>query len=254
MVDRPRSGVDDQLVEELDCDGFSIRREVVPRELVDRMRADVDEALLAERTQFPPGDDQYGRLLFAASHGASFLDFVACEPVFGPLEELLGPDSILYTYTTSVLLPGEAGPVSEYHDDFDPGRSRTRLALGAIVMIDAFSSASGATEVLPGSHRRTSRTDPAPWEPSQPQLLIGAPGDVCFFDPRTLHRTTRNVSPGPRRSVLVLLVRPWIKQRFDVRQMLGDALLGSCDPVVSRRLGSASFPALSADEFLARRG
>jgi hypothetical protein len=234
---------------ELASIGFSVVADLVPGSLVTDLREATDRAVADESAAFPPGDDQHGRVLFAPAHGGAFLDLCAFDPLFAPVERLLAADSIIYTMTTSVLEPGSAGPIDRYHVDLASDRP-DGLALAAMVMLDSFSAETGATEFVPGSHRvRAGDPDDA----VEGRLVTGDPGDVCFFDPRVHHRSTRNRSDQPRRAVLFQMVRPWMKQRFDVRWMLGDLERGSLEPAVARRLGLLSAPPRSAEEFVARR-
>lgn len=218
--------------------GACIASASVDPQLVSSLVAAVDSAVSAERTYFPEGDAQDGRLLFAPHYGGAFLDLIACEEVMAPIELVVGSDSILYTMTTSVLRPGSSGPVSEFHTDLDPALPRG-LSVAAIVLLDEFSSRTGATEFA-------STAGPT----AGSCLLIGRPGDVCFFDPRRPHRSTLNSSALPRRAVVFSMVKPWMKQRVDVRAMVEDRGLA---PEVRRRLGLTSVPPASISEFIGRR-
>ncbi len=240
----------DRLSHALDEVGFRVERSVVPAALVEALRTEVVDALALERDLFPPGDEQYGRLLFAARHGGAFLDLLAFDPLFDPIEGLIGRDAIVYTYTSSCLPSGCSGPVSELHDDFDPRRSTRRLALAALVMLDEFAEETGATEMVVGTHlsEDAERTSDGPRA-----FVTGGPGDVCYFDPRILHRSTLNRGDDWRRSVIVMMVEPWIRQRFDVARMLGPTTLDDQSPEVARRLGFGALAPGSPEEFVARR-
>lgn len=217
----------------------------VPGPLVDALRVSTAQALDAERTVFVPGDEQFGRALFAPAYGGGFLSLLEHEPVFEPLERRLGGSPIIYTMTTSVLPPGSAGAIDDYHVDLDPGLP-DGLALSALIMLDEFGDHNGATEFL--------RRDAGAEGGERAHLVRGRPGDVVFFDPRLRHRSTTNHSDAPRRAVLFQLVRPWMKQRVDVTEFLSDLDLSGCSSAARRRLGLTSIPPGSIEEFVARRG
>jgi ectoine hydroxylase-related dioxygenase (phytanoyl-CoA dioxygenase family) len=248
-ADRPPE-VSGPLDGEFASTGFSVVAALVPPQLIAALSDATDRAVASESTTFPPCDDQHGRVLFAPAHGGAFLELCAFDPVFAPIEELLGADSIIYTMTTSVLEPGSAGPIDRYHVDLTGDRP-DGLALAAMVMLDPFTAETGATEFVPGSHRLRAG---APDDRVAGRILTGEPGDVCFFDPRVHHRSTRNRSDRPRRAVLFQMIRPWMKQRFDVGRMLGERSACSLEPVVARRLGLTSVPPGSVEEFVQRRG
>jgi hypothetical protein len=237
------------VADELDERGFAVARGLVPPPLVAALIDASDQAVAAEAHHFPPGDPQHGRALFAPSYGGAFLELCAFDPLFEPIEHLLGADSILYSMTTSILEPGSAGPIFKYHVDLAPDRP-DGLALSALVLLDPFSTTNGATEILTGSHR----WGDVPLDDSlSGDLLTGEPGDVCYFDPRVRHRTTLNTSQQPRRAVPLQVVRPWMKQRVDVKQMLDEAAVAPYGPNALRRAGITSTPVSSVEEFVARR-
>ena len=237
------------VVDGLDRDGFAVLRELVPAHLVADLIDASDRAVAAEAHHFPPGDPQHGRALFAPAYGGAFLELCAFDPLFEPIEAILGGDSILYALTTSVLEPGSAGPIDKYHVDLAPDRP-DGLGLSALVLLDPFTTANGATEILTGSHR----WGDTPLDDSLTgDLLTGEPGDVCYFDPRVRHRTTRNTSGRPRRAVPLTMVRPWMKQRVDVKGMFDEATVAALSPNARRRVGLTSTPVSSVEEFVARR-
>lgn len=238
-----------RVAEDLVRDGCSVRRHVVPAELVDALRRASDEAVAAEAASFPPGSDQDGRVLCAPAFGGPFIDLCGFDPLFAPIEAILGDDSILYAMTTSTLRPGSAGPIDHYHVDVAADRP-DGLALSAIVLLDPFTEDNGATEVVVGSHRW--RAEPLDDEQAGRRIL-GQPGDVCYFDPRVWHRTTMNSSARPRRAIPLQMVRPWMKQRLDVPGMLAGAGVRVADDHAARRLGLTSRPPGSLQEFLDRR-
>lgn len=234
--------------------GYELHRGVVPAALVADLVEATDGALAAESMDFPAHDEQHGRLLFAPAHGGPFIDLLDEADLFRPLESALGPDSILYTMTTSVLAPGSAGPIDEFHVDLAADRPDGQ-AVSAIVMLDAFTETSGATEFMVGPTTR----DPGrpvleqPTDAAAVVRIVGGPGDVCYFDPRVPHRSTRNDGDRPRRAVLIQMVKPWMKQRVDVRAMVVDEEARRLSEPGMRRLGLASLPPRSRAEFLERR-
>lgn len=230
--------------------GFALRRQLVSEELVSRLRLMVDVGLAAEQHLFPEGDTQHGRLLFAPVYGGAFLDLLEVDEIFDPVESIVSSDAILYTYTTSVLKPHEVGPAREFHVDiaFDRPLDRT---LAVMVALTPFSSLTGGTEFVVGSHRWESTRSPT--LDDERSLLIADPGDVCYFHPRIWHRSGINTSSARRDAVLTLSVPAWMKQRFDVRSLMSHQSLSRRNPVVSRRLGFESLPPASAAEFLQNR-
>lgn len=69
--------------------------------------------------------------------------------------------------------------------------------MAAMVWLDDYGPANGATQVVPGSHRTAEPTG------APPQILSGDAGDILIFDPDLLHGATSNVSGARRRSLLL---------------------------------------------------
>ena len=119
---------------ELEENGFAIRRSQVDAALVRRLAEAIDLALDGESKEFPEGDEQHGRLLFAPEYGGAFLEVLALDPLLNPIESILGHDMILFTMTSSVLFPGIPGPAREDHVDF-PADRPSGLALAVTVIL-----------------------------------------------------------------------------------------------------------------------
>ncbi|MBY0284648.1 MAG: phytanoyl-CoA dioxygenase family protein [Sphingomonas sp.] len=69
--------------------------------------------------------------------------------------------------------------------------------MAAMVWLDDYGPANGATQVVPGSHRIAEPTA------ALPQILSGDAGDILIFDPDLLHGATSNVGGARRRSLLL---------------------------------------------------
>ena len=79
--------------------------------------------------------------------------------------------------------------------------------------------------------------------------LIGSSGTVCYFDPAIWHRSTINKSDAWRRSLLVYMIRPWMKQRFDIPRAMKDINLSSTSEKVLQKLGYMDQPPISYDDY-----
>ena len=67
----------------------------------------------------------------------------------------------------------------------------------AMIWLDAYNAANGATRVIPGSHRGGAS------DAARAITLAGAPGDILIFDPDLLHGATSNTSGTARRALLL---------------------------------------------------
>ena len=69
--------------------------------------------------------------------------------------------------------------------------------MAAMVWLDDYGPANGATQVVQGSHRIAEPTA------ARPQVLSGNTGDILIFDPDLLHGATTNVGGARRRALLL---------------------------------------------------
>jgi hypothetical protein len=95
-------------------------------------------------------------------------------------------------------LPGAGAQA--LHRDGDSERSES---VGALVFLDRFGPANGATRVLAGTHAGPGLAVPAAASHPDETVLAGEAGDVLVFDSNLLHGATRNADGARRRSLLV---------------------------------------------------
>lgn len=115
------------------------------------------------------------------------------------VDVVVGPSAVPIQVSLRSPRPGHGG--QSLHTDDVPllGGGPDRVAT-AIVALTAFTSANGATRVVPGSHRRPDLQVRAGALASHPDevLLIGGAGDAFVFSGHLLHSGTVNVSDHDR--------------------------------------------------------
>jgi hypothetical protein len=136
------------------------------------------------------------------NRGAEFDGIYTFAPLLGACVAVIGKPFKLSGMRARILEPG--APVEALHVDVKQGAKDWPL-LGAIFMIDAFTSDNGATRFVPGSHLRAA--DPRDCMASavdaheEQVLACGSAGSLIIFNASVWHGHSANRSQGRRRSI-----------------------------------------------------
>jgi ectoine hydroxylase-related dioxygenase (phytanoyl-CoA dioxygenase family) len=139
-----------------------------------------------------------------------------------------------------------------YHRDlpYQHFVSSRPLAISALFCIDPFRPETGATTVLPASHR----VEAFPSDEVASLLdtpLSAEPGSFIVFDSMLFHRAGPNRSDRPRRAVNHVFSIPIIAQQISIPDALKGRHAG--DPALARLLGYETDPPSSVLEWRERR-
>lgn len=182
----------------------------------------------------------------------AFLRLVTHERLLALCRRLLGDYIVLMQQNGVVNPPDQAHTQVAYHRDlpYQHFVSSRPLAISALFCIDPFRPETGATTVLPASHRTESF--PSPETAGELDTPVAAdPGSFIVFDAMLFHRAGNNRSGRPRRAVNQVFSVPIIGQQIS----LPAALQGrhAEDPALARLLGYDAAPAGSVAEWRERR-
>jgi hypothetical protein len=136
------------------------------------------------------------------NRGAEFDGIYTFAPLLGACAAVIGKPFKLSGMRARILEPG--APVEALHVDVKHGAKDWPL-LGAIFLIDAFTSENGATRFVPGSHLQAA--DPGDClanalDSHEKQVLACGPaGSLIIFNASVWHGHTANRSRGRRRSI-----------------------------------------------------
>ena len=182
----------------------------------------------------------------------AFVALAAHATVLAICRELLG-DYVVLMQQNGVINPSDQRHTQvAYHRDlpYQHFVSSRPLAVSALFCIDPFSSETGATTMIPGSHRM--EQFPSERVAAELDTAVSAdPGSFIVFDSMVFHRAGENRSGRPRRAVNHVFSVPIVAQQIS----LPDALDGryADDPALARLFGYGLTPARSVTAWRERR-
>ncbi len=185
--------LDPALADRLDRDGYLLLRSAFAAE-VEEMRRAFDEGVLASHLWPSPRGHDW-------RHARVDLDPMVrsvCRlpRLIAAVRHLLAGPFFLTQVEGREPLP--AGGFQGLHRDGGAGDSVRTVS--ALLFLDDYGPANGATRVAAGSHR--SRIEGDERLEDRAVVLEGRAGDILVFDVNLLHGATRNVSGARRRSLL----------------------------------------------------
>ncbi|MCF8275733.1 MAG: phytanoyl-CoA dioxygenase family protein [Flavobacteriales bacterium] len=232
---------------ELTEHGFSQVSDLVPPSLIDSLRNEVLKRVDDEADRMGTKEyNDYGRLLFAPVYGGPFLEILELDKLFKLAEPFFDGPSIIYTMTSSCIPPNASNYTNRIHRDSEIRTPHCSLAIQ--ILLDDFTAENGAPLFLKGSHQLLNSPDSDEFE-NEAILATGKKGDVTFFDSRIWHRSTENHTDKWRCCLLIGLVQPWMKQRFNVETILEETDLSACSQNALKLLGFGSLPPKNWDAF-----
>ena len=242
--------------ERIRLSGYTVLNTEFTDDEVADMRARLDRVLERQALEF--GAERIAAIGDAMTARCPLVDDdvflrLATHPSLLALCRLLLGDYIVLMQQNGIVNPSSGTHAqASYHRDlpYQHFVSSRPLAISALCCIDPFRRETGATTVIPGSHRM----EPFPSAEVAAALdtpVHAEPGSFVVFDSMLFHRAGANTSGKPRRAVNHVYTVPIIAQQISLPAALkgrhGD------DPALRRLLGYETQPAGSAAEWRERR-
>ena len=224
-----------------DMDDFSIRLDAVLEQQVAEFGRDRLEAI---------GDRQTARCPLV--YDEAFLRLAAHAGVLAIVHRLLGEYVVLMQQNGVFNAPSQDHTQRAYHRDlpYQHWVSSEPLAISALFCLDPFRLETGATTVLPGSHK----FERFPSERLAAEIdmpVVADRGSFVVFDSMLFHRAGVNRTEGMRRAVNHVYTIPLIGQQISLPAALGGRY--SDEPALARLLGYDNAPAPSVTGWRERR-
>lgn len=173
----------------LDAQGYLVVRGAVPADWIVPLRAAFDAGVLSSgEWPVPRGRDWRHALVDLDPHVQRVCRLPA---LLGAARHRLGGPFFLSQVEGREPLSGNA-PQPLHRDGAGCGGQ----IMAAMVWLDPYDAANGATQIVAGSHLDDRAGDDA-------RVLSGEAGDMLIFDPEVLHGATTNFGGARRRSLLL---------------------------------------------------
>jgi len=207
--------------------GIAIFPDVVPIELIERIRQDIPKREeLCRQWQKKNGleSGMEGAVHHVVGGGDSLDEFLSALYLDDYIRAYFDSDYILNSFGALNNRPYSANSYAHgqrFHRDVRTFSGSFRLMLNMLVMVHSFTVENGATKLVPGSHTAADR----PSEEYLEQNAIratGSAGSILLFDSNVWHSAAPNTTSAPRMALTLTFTRPFFKQQMDYPRMLGE--------------------------------
>jgi ectoine hydroxylase-related dioxygenase (phytanoyl-CoA dioxygenase family) len=198
--------------------------------------------------------DEHNTIRLPLASDPAFLELALNPAVLAICRRLMG-DYIVLNQQNGIVNPSNAQRYNQgaYHRDmpYQHFVSSHPLMVNAVFCLDDFTTANGATYVVPASHK--SEAFPSDAVIGSHQQQISAPaGSFIIMDSMVFHSGGVNATDRPRRAVNQAYSIPFIRQQIDIPAALGPRY--TADPDVRKLLGyDAQTPMSVAGYYESRR-
>jgi ectoine hydroxylase-related dioxygenase (phytanoyl-CoA dioxygenase family) len=213
-------------LEELDILGYTVMENVLSKEEL----AQVTEKIIAVNELQKQETAPYFDITLTDENNIARAPFVYDDffyklldhPKVIPLvRELLGNYFVLQAQNGVIVHPNLEHSMSKWHRDLSHMNfvADPIIAISAFFCITDFNASTGATMLVPHSHKIN--YPPTHEFMEKHGISVDAPaGSVFFFNPMMFHRTGSNISNGPRIGLSHMYTKYFIKQQMDIPALL----------------------------------
>jgi ectoine hydroxylase-related dioxygenase (phytanoyl-CoA dioxygenase family) len=203
--------------------GYVIPQYRLPRPLLERLKSGLD-SVLASYTDVAQ-EDLANPHMIPPLQGPGlnpFMEAARHPPLLDMLEQLLGPDLILWI-TRILCKPAVNGREVPWHQDGEYWLMRPLATCSAWIAIDPVTTANGCMRFIPGSHQRQElyrhhqanrdnlvlnlELDQDQFDEADAVNVELEPGQISLHDVRLIHGSLANTS-GQRRAALIMRYMP----------------------------------------------
>lgn len=215
-----------EVLEELRIQGYSVVEAVLNERQLEQVRQRLDTVYAKQEEElgreFLAEIDELDTARCPLAYDGSFIQ-IASEPrIVEIAHKAIGGGYVILSQQNGILnRPGQRHHQSSWHRDlpYQDFVSSRPLAISALYCIDDFSQETGATHVLPHSHRFERM--PSATYCEEHEVTVEAPaGSVIILDSMLYHRAGHNRSDRIRRAINNVYCIPILKQQISLKAVL----------------------------------
>ncbi len=230
----------DRNLEELTIKGYTQIPNLIPQQDLVIWRQKIDAVYAKQEGDFGRDvlEDMHELDVCRAPllYDPDFLNIATDVRILAIVKQILGEYVILNLQNAIINRPGTDHHQSAWHQDlaYQNHIISRPLAINALIAVDEFSAQTGATHLIPFSHKLDMLPSDVYIENNQLVLEVPA-GTAVLFDSMMFHRAGKNTSQIVRRAINHLYTIPIIKQQYDFPRALANK--DDLDPSVAQLLG-----------------
>lgn len=196
---------------------------------------------------------ELGVLRLMLKYEPHFFKFLEIPEVPAIIDESVSSTAIMHLQNGFILpsLPAGETPAifqNTFHQDFPRVLNGYLASINIMFAIDEFSSATGATLVVPGTHQML--TPPTDDYLRANALALECPaGSMVVFDSTLWHAAGANTSGRDRLAINHQFTRSYIKQQIDYVRALGNEVVLAQPPRTQQLLGWYTRVVTNLDEY-----
>jgi ectoine hydroxylase-related dioxygenase (phytanoyl-CoA dioxygenase family) len=217
--------VNESHAEEIRVRGFTVIRDVIEEGKLHIIRTQLDLRYQEQEDEFGEENmrliNELDMLRTPLLYDDIFLDLIRNQQVLNIVKSILGQEILLHLQNGIINRPNKEHHQSSWHRDLPYQEYTISKPLGISVFycIDRFTSETGATILLPYSHKEIKISSLDFVKSNQVQISANA-GDVLIFDSMVYHKAGYNSSKNIRRGINNVFVAPLLKQQINLPKML----------------------------------
>ena len=228
---------------QLDCEGYLVLAGLMGRELLEGLRARVEELFAEEGaaagSEFKQ-EPNARRLANLVNKGQIFEQAIQTPPVLECMAHVLGPRFKLSSLNVRAGDPYSDCSQPLHADSGAVADEQGYWVCNSVWMLDDFTTENGAIRMIPGSHQwrrlpQDSLADPIAPHPDE-VLLTGRAGTVVVMNAHMWHGATANRTSGKRRAMHAFYTRHDKPQQQYQKKLLSAAVQARLSPDLRKLL------------------